>query len=52
MEKYIRVSFWGLNVGLAMMVVSNLFPGGLFSFMTCCKTDTGTRVAQHSGTAP
>ena len=28
-EKYIRVSFWGLNVGLAMMVLSNLFPGGV-----------------------
>jgi nitric oxide reductase subunit B len=28
-EKYIRVSFWGLNVGLAMMVVTNLFPGGV-----------------------
>jgi nitric oxide reductase subunit B len=28
-EKYIRVSFWGLNVGLAMMILSNLFPGGV-----------------------
>jgi nitric oxide reductase subunit B len=28
-EKYIRASFWGLNVGLALMVVMNLFPGGL-----------------------
>jgi nitric oxide reductase subunit B len=28
-EKFIRVSFWGLNIGLAMMIVSNLFPGGL-----------------------
>jgi nitric oxide reductase subunit B len=28
-EKYIRVSFWGLNVGLALMIVSNLFPGGV-----------------------
>jgi len=28
-EKYVRVSFWGLNVGLALMVVSNLFPGGI-----------------------
>jgi len=28
-EKYIRVSFWGLNVGLALMVVGNLFPGGV-----------------------
>jgi nitric oxide reductase subunit B len=28
-EKYIRVSFWGLNVGLFMMVVCNLFPAGV-----------------------
>jgi nitric oxide reductase subunit B len=28
-EKYIRISFWGLNVGLALMVVTNLFPGGV-----------------------
>ncbi len=29
-EKFIRVSFWGLNIGLALMVVTNLFPGGVF----------------------
>jgi nitric oxide reductase subunit B len=28
-ERYIRVSFWGLNIGLAAMVVTNLFPGGV-----------------------
>lgn len=28
-ERYIRISFWGLNVGLALMIVSNLFPGGV-----------------------
>ena len=28
-EKYIKVSFWGLNVGLALMVVTSLFPGGV-----------------------
>jgi nitric oxide reductase subunit B len=28
-EKFIRISFWGLNIGLALMVVSNLFPGGV-----------------------
>ncbi len=28
-EKYIRCAFWGTNVGLAMMVVFSLFPGGL-----------------------
>jgi len=28
-ERFIRFSFWGLNVGLALMVVTNLFPGGV-----------------------
>ena len=28
-EKYICISFWGLNIGLALMVVTNLFPGGV-----------------------
>ncbi|MEO8123407.1 MAG: cbb3-type cytochrome c oxidase subunit I, partial [Burkholderiales bacterium] len=28
-EKYIKVAFWGTNVGLAMMVVFSLFPGGV-----------------------
>ncbi len=28
-EKYVRVSFWGLNVGLALMVFLSLFPGGV-----------------------
>lgn len=28
-EKFIRISFWGLNIGLALMVIANLFPGGV-----------------------
>jgi len=28
-EKYIKVSFWGLNIGLLLMVVTALFPGGV-----------------------
>jgi nitric oxide reductase subunit B len=28
-ERYVRISFWGLNVGLALMVVGSLFPGGV-----------------------
>lgn len=28
-EKFIRISFWGLNIGLALMVITNLFPGGI-----------------------
>jgi len=27
--KLVRVGFWGLNVGLALMVLSDLFPGGV-----------------------
>ncbi|MGC8495488.1 MAG: cbb3-type cytochrome c oxidase subunit I [Syntrophobacteraceae bacterium] len=29
-EKYVRISFLGLNIGLALMVIANLFPGGVF----------------------
>ncbi len=36
-EKYIRVSFWGLNIGLALMVVLNLFPGGVLQFLDVLK---------------
>ena len=28
-EKYIRISFWGTNAGLAMMVFMSLLPGGI-----------------------
>src|SRR5262249_832275 len=31
-EKYVRLSFWGLNLGLASMVIFNLFPGGGMQF--------------------
>ncbi len=32
-EKYIRISFWGLNAGLVLMVVSSLFPGGVLQLV-------------------
>jgi len=28
-EKYIKVAFWGTNIGLAMMIAMSLFPGGV-----------------------
>ena len=28
-EKYIKVGFWGTNIGLLMMVAPSLFPGGV-----------------------
>jgi len=28
-EKFIRVGFWGVNVGLALMILLDLFPGGV-----------------------
>ncbi|MGB7574898.1 MAG: cbb3-type cytochrome c oxidase subunit I [Thermodesulfobacteriota bacterium] len=36
-EKYIRISFWGLNIGLAGMVVLNLFPGGVLQLLDVLK---------------
>jgi nitric oxide reductase subunit B len=36
-EKYIRLSFWGLNIGLAGMVVLNLFPGGVLQLLDVLK---------------
>ncbi len=32
-EKYFRIGFWGLNVGLALMVVLNLFPAGVVQLL-------------------
>jgi nitric oxide reductase subunit B len=32
-EKYVRVSFWGLNIGLALMVLTNLLPGGVLQLI-------------------
>jgi len=29
LEKYVRCGFWGLNIGLAMMILFSLFPSGL-----------------------
>jgi nitric oxide reductase subunit B len=28
-EKYVKISFWGTNIGLAMMVAVSLFPAGV-----------------------
>jgi nitric oxide reductase subunit B len=28
-QRFVKIGFWGLNVGLAGMVVTNLFPGGV-----------------------
>jgi nitric oxide reductase subunit B len=37
MERYLRVSFWGLNLGLAGMVVLNLFPTGVLQLLDATK---------------
>jgi nitric oxide reductase subunit B len=33
MQSYLRVSFWGLNLGLGGMVVLNLFPSGVLQLL-------------------
>jgi nitric oxide reductase subunit B len=37
MQRYLRVSFWGLNLGLGGMVVLNLFPGGVLQLLDATK---------------
>jgi nitric oxide reductase subunit B len=32
-EKLIKISFWGLNIGLALMVILNLFPAGVVQLL-------------------
>ena len=32
-EGWFKFSFWGLNIGLALMVLLNLFPGGVYQLM-------------------
>lgn len=32
-EKYVKWSFWGLNIGLALMLISSLFPGGVLQLV-------------------
>ena len=36
-EKYIRLSFWGLNIGLGLMILLNLFPGGVLQLLDVLK---------------
>jgi nitric oxide reductase subunit B len=36
-EKFIKISFWGLNVGLALMVITNLFPVGVLQIWDVLK---------------
>src|SRR6185503_14926560 len=33
LSRLVRVAFWGLNVGLAMMVFLSLFPGGVMQVL-------------------
>jgi nitric oxide reductase subunit B len=32
-EKYVKVTFWGTNIGLAMMIVFSLFPNGVLQLL-------------------
>lgn len=36
-EKYIKISFWGLNIGLAGMVIMQLFPSGVLQLLDVLK---------------
>ena len=32
-RNHVRISFWGLNIGLALMVITNLFPAAVLQFL-------------------
>jgi nitric oxide reductase subunit B len=34
-EPWVRIGFWGLNIGLGLMVVLDLFPSGVLQFWDC-----------------
>ena len=36
-ERYVKVSFWGLNIGLALMMATNLIPGGIIQLADVLK---------------
>ena len=57
-EKCLKVSFWGLNIGLAMMVVLSLLPRGLLQLWDVLQNGywharslayTGSRALAHPG---
>ena len=37
LERWVQVSFWGLNIGLALMSVCNLFPAGVLQLLDVLK---------------
>jgi nitric oxide reductase subunit B len=36
-EKFVKISFWGLNIGLAGMIILQLFPSGVLQFADVIK---------------
>jgi nitric oxide reductase subunit B len=51
-EKYLKVGFWGLNIGLAMMIVLSLFPGGLLQVWDVLQNGYWhARSLEYTGTA-
>jgi nitric oxide reductase subunit B len=36
-ERFVRISFWGLNIGLAGMLILQLFPSGVIQFVDVIK---------------
>jgi nitric oxide reductase subunit B len=51
--KYVRVSFWGLNVGLASMIAFSLFPGGVMQLYDVLQNGYWhARGHEYLGTSP
>jgi nitric oxide reductase subunit B len=54
LERYVRCGFWGLNIGLAMMLMLSLFPAGLLQMNDVVQNGYwhARSLAYTSGTLP
>jgi nitric oxide reductase subunit B len=54
LERYIRCGFWGLNIGLAMMVAFSLFPAGILQLYDVIQNGYwhARSLAYRAGTVP
>jgi nitric oxide reductase subunit B len=51
-EKFLKVGFWGLNIGLAMMIIFSLFPAGVLQLWDVLENGYWhARSLEYTGTA-
>jgi hypothetical protein len=49
-EKFVRVGFWGANVGRALVIILGLFPGGVIHLCPRAQRRNPNAISIWSGT--